>query len=387
MTNTETLRNAELTDLVALLQDQQNRRLDMVVSASKISSVGGQIVVAGADQELTEDGVTDVNGVYRPTAVFDEGLADKLALPTRYLRRLRDEGRSHLLDENVNELLHGWTDPTGETQGTPDARTFLVRALRSDSTREGVARALLSDSYKPIENLDVLLAMLDGMRKAGLDADVIDKCDLTDRRMYVRVVAKEIQALAPALLRNYKSPFSGAQGADNPTVFAGFVLSNSETGGGAFTVTPRLVIEVCSNGMTMTKDALRSVHLGSKLETGRINWSAETQEANLTLIAAKARDAVTTFLNTDYMERVIREVESQADEKVTEPVDFIEKLSVKLAYGKEQAAGILDHFIRGGDTTRGGVMNAITSAAQEVGDADKAMAMEGRALEALTLKV
>ena len=46
-------------------------------------------------------------------------------------------------------------------------------------------------------------------------------------------------------------------------VFAGWVLSNSETGCGAFTITPRLVVHVCRNGMTITKDALRAVHLGA----------------------------------------------------------------------------------------------------------------------------
>jgi hypothetical protein len=36
-------------------------------------------------------------------------------------------------------------------------------------------------------------------------------------------------------------------------VFSGFVISNSETGCGAFTLTPRLVVQVCRNGMTITR--------------------------------------------------------------------------------------------------------------------------------------
>ena len=61
--------------------------------------------------------------------------------------------------------------------------------------------------------------------------------------------------LAPALLAGYRTPFTGAAGADNPVVFAGFVITNSETGCGAFTLTPRLVVQVCRNGMTITRDA------------------------------------------------------------------------------------------------------------------------------------
>src|SRR5690606_41422270 len=102
--------------------------------------------------------------------------------------------------------------------------------------------------------------------------------DRADRRMYVRVIAPEVRALAPTLLRGYTSPFTGEKGADNPTVFAGFVLSNSEVGNGAYTITPRIVVQVCSNGMTITKDLVRAVHLGGRLEEGTVRWSAETEE-------------------------------------------------------------------------------------------------------------
>jgi hypothetical protein len=51
--------------------------------------------------------------------------------------------------------------------------------------------------------------------------------------MYVRVRCEAVQVLAPALLADYRSPFTAAAGADNPVVFAGFVVANSETGCGA----------------------------------------------------------------------------------------------------------------------------------------------------------
>ena len=53
-----------------------------------------------------------------------------------------------------------------------------------------------------------------------------------------------------------------AAGADSPVVFAGFVVTNSETGCGACIVPLRLVAQVCANGMTFTRDAMRAVHLG-----------------------------------------------------------------------------------------------------------------------------
>src|SRR6266702_4316965 len=84
-------------------------------------------------------------------------------------------------------------------------------------------RAFLSDGYKIIDNLDVLLAALDGVRQSGFPGRVAG-CDLTERRMYVRVVCEQVAVLAPLLLAGYRSPFTGAAGADNPVVFAGFVI-------------------------------------------------------------------------------------------------------------------------------------------------------------------
>jgi hypothetical protein len=152
--------------------------------------------------------------------------------------------------------------PRGQQPAAPigDARpTAADPALRAqDVDSEGIARAVLSERYRFVDNLDVLLAVLDSIRKAGADVQV-GRCDLTERRMYVQIASNSVAARAQALLRDYVSPFTGALGADNPLVF---VLSNSETGHGSFSITPRLIAQVCSNGYTITRDAMREVHLG-----------------------------------------------------------------------------------------------------------------------------
>src|ERR1019366_4625479 len=235
--------------------------------------------------------VTMTTGMYTPTGVCDQGIADKLGIPGAYLRRMREQ-RPDLYDANVNGWLEG------------DGRKFLLRCLRpSGPTSSGIARAFLSDGYKFIDNLDVLLAALDGVRQSGVPVEV-DGCDLTDRRMYGRVVCEQVRALAPVLLAGYRSPFTGAAGADNPVVFSGFMLTNSETGCGAFTLVPRLVVQVCRNGMTITRDAMRAVHLGERLDEGVVTWSGNTQDKTLALITAKTTDAVAAFLDPGYVERV-----------------------------------------------------------------------------------
>lgn len=392
MTVQTTTRNASLQDLAALLQSQHARKVDVVAPAGTLRSHNGQIVVRGAEAQLTADGVTTVDGRYVPTSVFDGQLADRLDIPVKYLRHLR-ETRPDLLDVNVNGLLTGngyGRDESGQFKivnyAPADDRSFLFRGFRGDDGTPGVARALLSDRYGIVDNLDVLYAVLDGIRQSGVEVEV-KSCDLTDRRMYVKVVAPSVAALAPELLRGYRSPYSGHTGADNPTVFAGFVIGNSETGGGAFSITPRLEVEICTNGMTIVKDAMRAIHLGGRLETGIVRWSEDTQRKNLAVVTAKARDAVATFLDLDYVRRSITDLEVQAGVAVANAAETIKDVSKACAFSEAEQAGILDHFIKGGQLTAGGVLQAVTSFAQTIEDADAAYDFEAQGIPAMVAAV
>jgi hypothetical protein len=365
-----TARNASIEDMVALLRGQQARKVDVVAPARAIRAEGGLILLDGTVPLLGEDGVTMIAGAYRPTEACDGGIAEKLGIPAAYLRRMRTT-RPHLYDQNVNGWLAG------------DDRSFFVRCLRGDDGGSGVARAWLSDGYKTIDHLDTLMAVFDGIRAAGHPV-VIDSCDLTERRMYVRVRCEAVQVLAPALLAGYTSPFTGAKGADNPVVFAGFAVANSETGCGACTITPRLVAQVCANGMTITRDVVRAVHLGERMEEG-IRWSGDTCDRQLALVAAKSRDAVMAFLTPGYVEKVVRGLEKKAGHPVSDAAKTVEAISGRLRYTEAQQAEILDHFIMGGDLTAGGIMHAVTSAAQVQADGDAAWDLENSALDALSL--
>lgn len=369
-------RNATLNDLADLLTKQQARKVDMVVSNDQISYSEGQLLVNGVAPMLEDSGVTEVNGVYVPTEVFEEGISDKLGIPLPYLRRMRAE-KVGLLDRNVNAWLEG-------------ERNYLLRCFKPDTPgTPGIARAFLSDRFKTIDNLDVLTAILQGVKNVGTHVEVVG-CDLSDRRMSIRFKAPEVTAYAHQLVKNYRSPFSGRMGMDNPTVFAGLAAGNSETGNGAFTIVPRMILKVCDNGATITKDAMREVHLGGKLEEGVIDWSTETQERAVELIISKTQDAVRTFLDAGYMTRVIADLEAKSGTELTGKhkdgaAGALGVICKRLAFSQEAAAGILDMFIKGADTTAGGVMQAVTAYAQTVDDPDKANAIEEVGVRALEL--
>ena len=168
-------------------------------------------------------------------------------------------------------------------------------------------------------------------------------------------------------------------------VFSGFLITNSETGCGAFTLVPHLVVQVCDNGLTITKDAMRAVHLGERHDEGIITWSGNTQDKTLALITAKTTDAVTAFLDPAYAGRAIRQIEKAAGRPVADPAETVRAVSQRLRFTEDQQAGILTHFIRGGDVTAGGIMHAVTSVAQTLTDPDAAYDLESSALRALDL--
>jgi len=356
-------RNATLADLADLLAKQQARKVDLIASPSMIRAEDGKLVIKGTDPIIEPSGVTTADGVYYVTNVCDDGISERLGIPRAYLRRLR-ESNVALYDANINGWLSQETKPT------------MVRAFRSfEQGGVGIARAYLSDRYSRLDNLDALAATLEGLSEAGVELSPENMtCDLTERRMTVRVTAPQIAALAPELLKGYRSPFTGQTGDENPTVFAGFILSNSETGGGAWTITPRLVVQVCDNGMKITKDAMRAVHIGVKQDEG-VLWSSDTQRKALDLVVARTRDAVAQFLNIEYMTKTIKKL-TEAAGKPVETVDEVKTMGKALALSEEHINGILGKFIKGGQMTVGGVSQAITAFAQEVEDADDAYLLE-----------
>jgi hypothetical protein len=302
--------------------------------------------------------------------VCDRGIAGKLGIPAGYLKRMR-ASRPGLFDANAN--VNGWL--------AGDDRSFFIRCPRGDRDgQDGIARAWLPDGYKTIDHLGTLMAVFDGIRACGQRV-TIDSCDLTGRRMYVRARCQTVRVLAPALLAGYRSPSTGAAGAGNPVVFAGFALANSETGCGACTITPRLVAQACPNEMTVTRDAVRAVHLGERTDEG-VRSPGATLDRQLALVTAKARDAAAAFLSPGYAEQIVRDLEKKAGHPVTDAAKTAEVISGRLRYTEAQQAQVLDRFIKGGDLTAGGIMHAVTCAAQVQGDGDTAWDLENSALEA-----
>jgi len=385
---TTTLRNATLQELAEVLTHQAGERYDVVAHSSNLEYRNGNLIVkTTSEPEITLDGVSpavEQEICLTPTDIFEAGVSDRLNIPLKYLRRMRAGEKSNLLDHNVNTWL------------ADSNKQWFVRGFKGATQDCGIARAFLSDRFGCIDNLDVVLAALKGVKDAGVDAKVVG-ADLSERRMSVRVIVPEVTAMAPLLLADYRSPFGsgGDRGRayealghlpnGSPIVFAGFVITNSETGGSAFTITPRITVLACLNGMTFTKEAMRKVHLGSQMAEGEIEWSAETNRKQIELVTSQATDAVNTFCSAEFMERKIAEIEGQAGTEIVQPATVVQEISKALSFSDAEAEGILGHFITGGQMTAGGVLNSVTSFAQTITDPDRAAFVEEAGLPALAL--
>lgn len=146
----------------------------------------------------------------------------QLKIPAPYYERMRAENPG-LLMANVN----GWF------QQSPDTRR-MVRTL------DGTARAILSDRYRRIDNYEVaqtVLPIISEMQGAR-----IESCELTDTRMYIKVVNERIQT----------------EVVPGDIVQAGILISNSEVGMGSVSVKPLIYRLVCTNGMVADNGSAQS---------------------------------------------------------------------------------------------------------------------------------
>jgi hypothetical protein len=412
-----TARNATPDALVTILNEQRAHKLDVVVPATNMKSQGGLIVVKDSEAVIDETGVTTVNGIYRPTETFDEGLSEKLGINRAYLRKMRDQ-RPDLLDTNVNGWLHGRSrnvadrNAEGRVIGNKtevlypaDDRSFLLRLFRGDDGGEGVARAMLSDKYAlSMDNLDMLTAIMMGINESG-HKPLVRVSDLSERRMRVSFEFPTITAMAPNLLNGYKSPFDGERGVfragafdqlrqqygahhifsekDAPLVYMRVDFSNSETGDGRYKLVPVMGVARCTNGWVETREGLAKTHLGARLEHGVIKVSPETVRKAGELVVSETKDALNTWLSTGYLEGLVAKRSEQAGVPVVGPVDTVPAIVQGLGFTEEERAGVLNMFVLSGQMTAGGVANAVTAYAQTVEDPDRAYEIESKAIDAL----
>ena len=360
--------------IVGRLQDVQQARFDLIAPQSALSAGAKRVAIDLSEPVLTDSGVIPAGPLFAGwTRTAWRNLAERLRIPGSYLDRLVADGFGALAGTNITRLA------------AADARKALFRLLACDDGM--VLAAVLSDRYFAIDNVDVLTAVATGMAQADQSlADAEVDADWTNDRFRMRITVPQVGLAAADLLADYRWPFSyrpergihdPADGSMPPVMWAGIEVANSETGGGALTVVPRIVVQICRNGMTRPMDLVRNVHLGARLEQGAVTWSTETYKNALNLVTSQVADCTRQFVSVEYLSKVADEMRAAKGVQVESPSAAVQVVQQRLGFSDDETKSVMDAFMRGGDTTVLGLGQAVTAAAQTVDDGDRQSEIEG----------
>lgn len=361
--------------IVGRLREVANAALDVVGPQANLAVELGtdsyQFMLGFDEPVLAADGVYEMfEG--RLTRAALRHLASRFQIPLPYLDRLIDQHRD-LADTNVNTL------------GSRHQGNVLYRLLRGEDG--WLIRAVTSDSYRALDNTDLLTAVAKGMGEADISlGDCEAETDWSNDRFRLRLAVPAIELAVPDLLAGYRWPFSHARGSGThdpaqpgeipPVLWAGIEVANSETGGGALTIVPRAVVLVCKNGLTRTQDMVRNVHLGGKLGDGAVTWSHETHQKALALITSQIADATRQFVSVEYLTTIANEMRAAKGIEVVSVTNAMVVVQQRLGFTDDETSSVLDAFMRGGDSSVLGLGQAVTAAAQLVADGDRQSEME-----------
>lgn len=280
---------------------------------------------------------------YGVTELARRQLADKLGIPYAYFERMRTD-QPALLDRNVNT----WLNHDGDRR--------LIRTL------DGQVRAVLSDRYRRLDNLDLaehVLPILQRLPEARMES-----VELTATHMYLKVVTPRLRyEIAPG-----------------DVVQAGVVVSNSEVGAGSLSVQPLLFRLLCKNGLIASNHALRKTHVGRALAAplaSVVVFKDDTLRADDHAFFLKARDVVEAAVSEATFVLLAQRLHKTAAIRLAgDPVQAVEVLANRYSLTDGERSGVLRHLIAEGDLSGYGLVNALTGYSQEVDDYDRATELE-----------
>lgn len=262
-------------------------------------------------------------------------IAERIQVPWQYYERMAEDD-SELLSRDVNHWLHKSDD---------------VRMVR---TLDGQARAVLGQTYRPMDNFDLVKAItptiVKGQESLGLR---IESMNLTETRLYMKIFSTRITG-------NVKV---------GDTIQAGVLIQNSEVGFSNISVTPMSLRLVCLNGATHDDLAMKRRHVGRRdnapdgVEEYLSDRSKYLDDA---AFWSKITDAVSAAFDDLRFKTRIEKMQAALDDRIP-PKAKIEGVQeiVQKTYNLTQSEGdqFLRNLIEGADLSRYGVAQAITAIA------------------------
>lgn len=326
-------------------------KMEMVpTSGSEVSLALGEIPVLGATPIRQRE-------VFGINPVAHGQIAEYAGIPKLYYDRCLKEAPA-LLSGQVNHWL---TAKLVQTRG----ESRMIRTL------DGRVRAVLSDRYRPLDNVDLAEAVLPVLQELDL---FIASCEITERRLYIKAFDKRIEREIRVKGTDPAHTFL------KDVVFPALTISNSEVGCGMLSVAAGLYTGGCTNFASFADSRMKKYHLGGKaLDSSDVYalLSNETKAATDKAIWMQSRDVVKSAFEIARFEKLVERVQETADQKIEgDPVKVVEVTGQQFGFSKEERGSVLKHLIEGGTLSRYGLFNAITRTAEDLPEYERASEFE-----------
>lgn len=352
----------DLVELAKEIQRQRSAKRDFVADTRKTELI---VDMVDASSSILRPSPKKVEKVPQVKLALDgkmivginplahDQIGGHTKIPAAYYDRMLKE-EPDLLVTNVNRWF----------QKYPAAR--MIRTL------DGSARAFLSDRYRALDNADLLEAALPPLTKMGV---MIMSCEVTDTKLYLKVVDKRIKQDLPV---GWNPKNKGHSRFD--TVSPALVLSNSEVGAGALSVQTSVWTEGCSNMMVIKERSHRKYHIGSRHDLGDDAYallSDKTKRLTDKALWAQIGDVVKAAFDRAKFDATCEVLAAATQEKIEGDVpEVVELTAKKFGLSEDEKGSVLDHLIRGGDLSKYGLHSAITRTAEDVENYDRASWLE-----------
>lgn len=207
-------------------------------------------------------------------------LADRMAIPQRYLRTLAGgEAWARQLAATVLNEHSGWTQRS----------RILVRTVGQQ------VRGVLSDSYRRLNSVEILTAFV---QEAAGQGAVISDAYMNDTKVWAETILPQ-----PLVIPTAKN--------GDVIIFAGARFSTSDYGDGAVDMRAFLLNGACLNGM-VRESVMKQVHLGSKLPDN-LAISQRTYELDTKTTVSAVRDLTKGLFSREALERKAYEIQGASE--------------------------------------------------------------------------
>jgi hypothetical protein len=349
-----------LSDLAAQIKRENSEKKDFVAPTTMLE------FEPHGDRGAIRFDIDGSEQVVHPTEHCLNQICSRVGIPKQYADRMRGENLD-LLANNVN----WWFQHKPEN-----------RMLRTLLNGEHVARAFLSDRYRPLDNADLAEAVLPRLADAGCE---VLSCEITETRLYIQAATPKMELDLNALRRevggNTHSPEAYARIKELDPVQAGVIISNSEVGQGSLRVEPMLYRLVCLNGL-ITAQSIRRYHVGkgrsefAELEEAAQYFSDKTREMDDRAFWAKVCDVVNGVFKMDRFTSLAAKFAETGALSLPSPTDAIKVVGEKFQLTEGESKGVLDHLIAGGDNSLFGLVNAVTRTASDAQSYDRSVELQ-----------